>query len=84
MDHLPLYRQLQRFKREKIPIAPSTLEGWTRQSLEIIDILYRQLLEDTKSKGYLQADETPIKVLDKNKKGGTHQGYYWVYHNPMV
>ena len=42
MDHLPLYRQLQRFKRDKIPIASSTLEGWTRQSLKLIDILYKQ------------------------------------------
>src|SRR5690625_2179032 len=83
MDHLPLYRQIQSFKREKIPIASSTLEGWARQSLKLIDILYKQLLDDTKSKGYLQADETPIKVLDKNKKGRTHQGYYWVYHNPI-
>lgn len=83
VDHLPLYRQGQRFKRAKIPIASSTLEGWTRQSLELIDILYRQLLGDTKSKGYLQADETPIKVMDAAKKGTTHQGYYWVYHNPI-
>lgn len=83
MDHLPLYRQLQRFKRVDIPIASSTLEGWTRQSLKILDILYQYLLEDTKSQGYLQADESPIKVIDKNKKGTTHQGYYWVYHNPI-
>jgi transposase len=82
-DHLPLYRQLQRFKRADIPIASSTLEGWTRQSLKILDILYQKLLEDTKAKGYLQADESPIKVIDRNKKGTTHQGYYWVYHNPM-
>lgn len=40
-------------------------------------------MEDTKSQGYLQADETPIKVIDKNKKGTAHQGYYWVYHTPM-
>lgn len=40
VDHLPLYRQGQRFKRAKIPIAPSTLEGWARQGLELIDILY--------------------------------------------
>jgi len=37
---------------------------------------------------YLNADETTIKVLDKNKKGTTHQGYYWVYcilmTNPML
>jgi transposase len=82
-DHLPLYRQLQRFKRADIPIASSTLEGWTRQSLKILDILYQHLLKDIRSMGYLQADESPIKVIDKTKKGTTHQGYYWVYHSPM-
>ncbi|AYD47376.1 IS66 family transposase [Arachidicoccus soli] len=83
VDHLPLYRQIQRFKREKIPIAASTIEGWVRQSLDILDVLYQHLLKDTRSKGYLQADESPIKVLDKNKKDSCHQGYYWVYHNPI-
>ena len=83
VDHLPLYRQQMRFKREDIAIASSTLEGWMRQSLKILDILYQHLLQETRSKGYLQADETPIKVLDKDKKGSCHQGYYWVYHNPV-
>ena len=83
MDHLPLYRLRQRFLRENIPIAPSTIEGWVRQSLEKLEILYDHLLEDTKSKGYLQVDETSIKVLESNKKGACHQGYYWVYHNPI-
>ncbi|RYF84813.1 MAG: IS66 family transposase [Chitinophagaceae bacterium] len=82
-DHLPLYRQLQRFKRESIPIAASTLEGWTRQGLKILDILYEHLLRQTRAKGYLQADESPIKVQDKDKKGSCHQGYYWVYHCPL-
>ena len=33
------------------------------------------------SSDYPHADETPLKVLDKNKKGTTHRGFYWVYHN---
>ncbi len=28
-------------------------------------------------------DESTIKVLDSNKKGAAHQGYYWVYHAPL-
>lgn len=83
VDHLPLYRQQMRFKRAGIAIASSTLEGWTRQSLKILDILYQHLLKETRAKGCLQADETPIKVLDKDKKGSCHQGYYWVYHSPV-
>jgi len=83
VDHLPLYRQRQRFQRENIPIARSTLEGWARQAMERLAILYEHLAADTKAQGYLQADETPIKVLESRKKGSCHQGYYWVYHNPI-
>jgi transposase len=83
MDHLPLYRQKQIFARENIQIPSSTIEGWAKQALEKLEPLYDQLIFDTKSKGYLQVDETPIKVLDSDKKGAAHQGYYWVYHAPM-
>ncbi|SFT11728.1 IS66 family transposase [Sphingobacterium wenxiniae] len=82
-DHLPLYRQKQIFARENIQIASSTIEGWTRQALEKLEPLYEQLVFETKTKGYLQVDETPIKVLDSDKKGAAHQGYYWVYHAPL-
>ena len=32
---------------------------------------------------YLQADETPIPVLESNHANSTHRGYYWVYHHPV-
>ncbi|MFC3352444.1 IS66 family transposase [Sphingobacterium zeae] len=83
MDHLPLYRQKQIFARENIQIPSSTIEGWTRQALEKLEPLYEQLVFDTKAQGYLQVDETVIKVLDSDKKGAAHQGYYWVYHAPL-
>src|SRR5690606_13136874 len=83
MDHLPLYRQKQIFTRENIRIASSTVEGWTREALIKLHPLYEQLVFDTKTKGYLQVDESPIKVLDSDKKGAAHQGYYWVYHAPL-
>ena len=82
-DHLPLYRQKQIFARENIQIPSSTIEGWTKQALIKLEPLYDQLVFDTKLKGYLQVDETPIKVLDSDKKGAAHQGYYWVYHAPL-
>ncbi len=83
MDHLPLYRQKQRFARENIPIASSTIEGWVKQGLERLDPLYQQLKFDIKAKGYLQVDETSIKVLESDKKGACHLGWYWVYHSPL-
>ena len=82
-DHLPLYRQKQRFAREGIQIASSTIEGWAKEALIKLEPLYEQLVFEIKSKGYWQVDETPIKVLESDKKGACHQGYYWVYHSPL-
>lgn len=82
-DHLPLYRQKQRFARENISLASSTIEGWVKQALGRLEPLYQQLKFDIKAKGYLQVDETSIKVLESDKKGAAHSGWYWVYHSPL-
>lgn len=81
MDHLPLHRQLQRFERSGVTIPQSTINDWVRATLEQITALYEAHKKRVLSTAYLHADETPIKVLDEDKKGKTHTGYYWVYHN---
>lgn len=80
VDHLPLHRQIEIFKRLGVKLPPSTVSDWVSYSLNALKPLYESLLCKVKGAGYLQADETPIKVLDKDKKGDTHRGYYWVYH----
>lgn len=82
VDHLPLYRQVQRFKREGVTLASSTLESWTAATAKMLVPLYDRLVEEVLCSGYIQADETPIPVQDRNVKGKTHRGYYWVYHRP--
>jgi len=83
VDHLPLYRQLERFKREGINIPYSTIGDWLKNGCTLIDPLYESLKKLIVQSNYLHADESPIKVLDKDKKGTTHRGYYWVYHNSI-
>lgn len=83
VDHLPFYRQIERFKRERIIIPASTIDSWTAQTADLTELLYETLKRQVLGQGYLQVDETPIKVLDRNKKGTTHQGYYWVYNAPL-
>jgi transposase len=80
-DHLPLHRQLQRFKRENIHIPPSTIGDWVKHSAELLEPLYNTLKKQVQSSGYIMADETPIKVLDKDHDNGIRQGYYWVYRD---
>jgi len=80
VDHLPLYRQQQIFKRADIVIAPSTIDSWVAQCGNLLEILYDRMVEHVKNQRYLQADETTLKVLDSDKKGQTHLGYLWAYH----
>ena len=81
LDHLPIHRQLQRYERVGVKIAQSTSNDWFRMVLNHLHGLYEAHKRITLATAYLGADETPIKVLDEDKKGTTHRGFYWVYHN---
>jgi len=83
VDHLPIYRQIERFKREGITMPSSTLNGWQEAVCNLLEPLYDTLKYRVLSQGYIQVDETPIQVLDKTKKGKTHRGYHWVYYSPL-
>ena len=83
VDHLPLHRQMQRFERNGVKLPYSTLTDWVSSTCKLITPLYEALKKELLQCFYLHADETPIKVLDKDKKGQTHRGYYWVYQNSI-
>ena len=57
VDHLPLYRQQQIFKRSDIKIAPSTIDSWVAQLGKLLEPLYDRLTNEIKAQTYLQADE---------------------------
>ena len=67
VDHLPLYRQVQRFTRAGITLAESTLGDWTAATADLLAPLYDAMAEELLQSGYIQADETPIQVQDPNK-----------------
>jgi transposase len=62
-------------------IAQSTSNDWFRMVLNHLHGLYEAHKRITLATSYLGADETPVKVLDEDKKGTTHRGFYWVYYN---
>ena len=84
VDHLPFYRQIQMFKRDfGWEPAKSTMSDWMAECCTLLEPLYNTLKQKILDSGYIQTDESPIKVLDSDKKGVTHQGYQWVYHDPV-
>ena len=83
VDHLPIHRQIERYKRDGVKLSSSTINGWQESICNLLEPLYDCLKHRVLSQGYLQVDETPLQVLDKTKKGKTHRGYHWVYHSPI-
>lgn len=83
VNHLPFYRQIQMFKRDyEWDLSDSTLNDWFAACCTLLEPLYNKMVEKVFSSSYIQADESPIKVLDRDKKGSTHMGYQWVYSSP--
>lgn len=82
-DALPLYRQQVILKRDVgIDVARSTINDsvlWVGELLiPIAGVAKQELL----ARGYIQADETPLKVQVHDKSGKNHQAYLWQYSSP--
>jgi transposase len=89
VDHLPYYRQIQRFKRIGMRISKSTINGWIKGVCELLSPLYDLLVERVLQSQYIMADETTMKVLEYNRKEKNKKdkrdkkvtlGYQWVYY----
>lgn len=81
VDHLPLDRQIKMFSRLGLTLPDSSVHNWINVAGYYLLPLYERHKELVLNSGYLQADETTIRVLDSDKKGATHQGYYWAYQS---
>jgi transposase len=100
VDHLPFYRQIQRFKRDyKWKIHQSTINSWFVAVCTLLEPLYELHRQQILQQPYLQADESRIKVLtkyqrdlqgnpkvvDTRKKGSKQQlGWMWVLRSPAT
>jgi transposase len=80
VDHLPLYRLEQMFKRYNIHINRSTMCSWLKQIGFYLETVHREMHRQLLSESFLiQADETTLKVLDETVKDKCALGYLWPY-----
>lgn len=82
LDHLPLYRQLEIFKRHGVKLSPATINGWVHQVASRLYLLYEKMVEDILSSDYVQVDESTVPVINKEKKRADKE-YIWVVHAVM-
>ena len=68
VDHLPYYRQIQRFKRDfRWEVSQSTINNWMAACCTLLKPLYQDMKKKILQSHYIQADESPIRVLDQDK-----------------
>jgi transposase len=80
-DHLPLYRQEQIYAREGVEVPRSSMGRWLDMSAEEAMPLYERMHELLLESEVIQADESPVLFLDKNRlPKKCKQGYAWAYY----
>lgn len=88
-DALPLYRQEKIFARLGIELSRSTMASWMVRVAEkcqpLMVLLGRMLLTGP----VINADETPVQVLNEPGRENTTSSYMWVFrggnpHKPVV
>ena len=79
VDGLPLYRIEKIFKRYGIHINRSSMVGWIEQVCHYLQNIYDVMHEDILKSYCIQADETPLKVLDGETQGKAHLGWLFPY-----
>lgn len=78
VDHQPLHRQEAIYTRMGVAIPRSTMAGWLGRIGVSVQPLVELLAQHAIATGGLQADETPVPVLDPGS-GKTATGYLWAY-----
>jgi transposase len=82
-DHVAYYT-LERIFRERhgVIIARQQMVQWVEKIAFLLLAIYHLIWEELQAGGYLQVDETPVKVLDPEVRGKAATGYLWFYSRP--
>lgn len=83
-DHIAYYT-LERIFRERhgVVIARQQMVQWVEKIAFLLLAIYQGIWKELQATGYLQVDETPVKVLDPEVKGKAATGYLWFYSHPQ-
>lgn len=75
--HLPFHRIIAIYKQLGVSIPASTMNGWHKDTCDLLRALYYRLKEIVLSSDYIQVDESTIPVIN-NEKQKAVKAYLWV------
>lgn len=83
VDALPLYRQVEIFKRIGIEMDRSTLANWMVRCGQLVQPLINLIHEKILEQDFLHMDETQVQVLSEPNKTAQSNSYMWVLRSTL-
>lgn len=75
-DSIPIYRLEKAYQRIGIPVSRSTMNELFHRSAEVLKPIYDRLLEIIRKEHVVLADETPLLMQKRSKRG-----YVWTFRS---
>ena len=81
--HMPYYRQIKQYSHLGMKgLTESTVDGWFKQTMELLKPLYEVLKSEVMKTDYAQADETTTPVINKETHKAAKE-YLWMVRAVM-
>ena len=81
--HMPYYRQIKQYSHLGMKgLTESTVDGWFKQTMELLKPLYEVLKAEVMKADYVQADETTTPVISKETHKAAKE-YLWMVRAVM-
>ena len=81
--HMPYYRQIKQYSHLGMKgLTESTVDGWFKQTMELLKPLYEVLKSEVMKADYVQADETTTPVINKETHKAAKE-YLWMVRAVM-
>ena len=81
--HMPYYRQIKQYSHLGMKgLTESTVDGWFKQTMELLRPLYEVLKAEVMKADYVQADETTTPVMNKDTHKAAKE-YLWMVRAVM-
>ena len=81
--HMPYYRQIKQYSYLGMKgLTESTVDGWFKQTMELLKPLYEVLKSEVMKADYVQADETTTPVINKETHKAAKE-YLWMVRAVM-
>lgn len=77
VNHLPEYRQAKIYADMGVTLPTSTINDWIHRLAGVLYPLYESQCEQVLASDYLQVDEVPWRIADR--QGKTRKGYAWQF-----